>query len=550
MKYSGFTAALIATIFLILITPPVYAASDDPYEMLGSTPTYRISEVTEDVGYGYSRETPVNVGYGVKGERYYLSQLRGPNGQKVTYNRIGSSGEIKSKNPNAPMGVAVLDSYEVSYEGIETPIRLYINMYDYDGVPPAPAGFTFGEPLQSSLPTSALGSLTVNTVIDPEVQAIRIKFSQYSRKGTFEAKYKPLLDKLNLFPEKRDAFIDAIINEPAIINSDKKMAVILGEENLDEYLAYKERLQERTFLSELEPSLKTADQLTEKQRDALIDTMYEERIKSENNAEQGKTTSSITNKSLARMDRIYEAYAKAVGSTLSASQAEQFIEYVNAQRSALDDMSKQTESLLRYSHMQLIMQAWKYGDLFDKLDLSPDKTDELKELLLEPRMNASMNRNSGNAATPGKEQTEEHKERIAELLGMDNYAIYLGYEERAHERSIIKSFLYSLRTANKLTESQKESLTDAMYEARIKTEKESCRPDPDTGLTDSGSESANEDRLYEAYAVSADAILSASQTGFFKIYLSDYREYMSYITDFAARQRAKATQTGIVDSGS
>ena len=47
--------------------------------------------------------------------------------------------------PNGLFGpAALLDQYEVTYEGLARPVLLYLNMYD-PGEARAPAGFTFAE---------------------------------------------------------------------------------------------------------------------------------------------------------------------------------------------------------------------------------------------------------------------------------------------------------------------------------------------------------------------------------------------------------------------
>ena len=73
-------------------------------------------------------------------ERRFLNALLGPNGETVTYVRKGSCCAFKS--PNGFNGVGLLDRYEVTYDGFETPVILFINMYDY-GELKAPVGFIY-----------------------------------------------------------------------------------------------------------------------------------------------------------------------------------------------------------------------------------------------------------------------------------------------------------------------------------------------------------------------------------------------------------------------
>lgn len=97
---------------------------------------------SSDATYGYSESNPIMVGEkngGPKDERRFLDALRGPGGQRVTYKRLGSC--CLFKTPNALIGDAVLlDRFEVTYEGLATPVILYLDMYDYEQ-PKLPVGF-------------------------------------------------------------------------------------------------------------------------------------------------------------------------------------------------------------------------------------------------------------------------------------------------------------------------------------------------------------------------------------------------------------------------
>ncbi|GHG89513.1 hypothetical protein [Comamonas sp. JC664] len=90
-------------------------------------------------GYGYSEEDPIHVGGGVDGELEYLEHLRGPQGQKVRYERRGSCCFFESKE--SPFGSGMLDVYDVTYDGLGQPVTLYLNMYERKE-PRAPEGFT------------------------------------------------------------------------------------------------------------------------------------------------------------------------------------------------------------------------------------------------------------------------------------------------------------------------------------------------------------------------------------------------------------------------
>jgi len=104
--------------------------------------TFKIDDYSEDESYGYTQKNPIKVGNldeGPKNERRFLNALAGPNGEKISYYRIGSCCEFNTKN--SPFGVGLLDKYSVTYEGATKEIELYINMYDAD-VLKVPVGFT------------------------------------------------------------------------------------------------------------------------------------------------------------------------------------------------------------------------------------------------------------------------------------------------------------------------------------------------------------------------------------------------------------------------
>lgn len=119
---------------------------------LSSPPELEIPGATavgqsEDSTYGYTKENPVKVGGsdlrdGPKRERAYLNSLRGPSGQRVKYQRLGSCCHFET--PNGLMGGGLLDMYELTYDGLTKSVTIYINFYD-PGSPLAPVGFTVGK---------------------------------------------------------------------------------------------------------------------------------------------------------------------------------------------------------------------------------------------------------------------------------------------------------------------------------------------------------------------------------------------------------------------
>lgn len=94
-----------------------------------------------DETYGYSEKNAIKVGgfeQGPKNERDYLNSLTGPNGEPVFFKRKGSCCDFKTSN--SPLGIGLLDMYNVWYAGKNDTVLLYINMYD-KGKLKAPKGF-------------------------------------------------------------------------------------------------------------------------------------------------------------------------------------------------------------------------------------------------------------------------------------------------------------------------------------------------------------------------------------------------------------------------
>jgi hypothetical protein len=86
-----------------------------------------------DDAFAYSEAKPVKIGggFGEGAERTYrfLNSLSGPNGEPVRYDRVGTCCSFKT--PNSPFGdEALLEVFEVTYDGIEQPKHLYFNWYD------------------------------------------------------------------------------------------------------------------------------------------------------------------------------------------------------------------------------------------------------------------------------------------------------------------------------------------------------------------------------------------------------------------------------------
>jgi hypothetical protein len=107
-------------------------------------PFFDVREIAPKANYGLSEKNPVKVGgvmeqEGPINQRRYLSSLAGPNGEVLSFHRRGSCCPYPSDN--AFGSHALLDVYEVTYEGLDKPILIYISLYDYETLY-IPRGFT------------------------------------------------------------------------------------------------------------------------------------------------------------------------------------------------------------------------------------------------------------------------------------------------------------------------------------------------------------------------------------------------------------------------
>ncbi|HSY48806.1 MAG TPA: 2-dehydro-3-deoxyphosphooctonate aldolase [Thermoanaerobaculia bacterium] len=92
----------------------------------------KLSQASTDPSYAFSEHAPVLVGggFGAGSDRtyQYLNSLRGPGGELVKYDRVGTCCSFKSAN--SPFGgEALLEVYQLSIPGVGTK-RIYFNWYE------------------------------------------------------------------------------------------------------------------------------------------------------------------------------------------------------------------------------------------------------------------------------------------------------------------------------------------------------------------------------------------------------------------------------------
>lgn len=93
--------------------------------------------------YGYKMDYPINLGfenekYSPKNITYFFNAITGPNGEKITYEKIDSCCPFPTKKSS--VGAGTLDIYQITVEGSEKKIILYLNIYE-KGKVVCPKGF-------------------------------------------------------------------------------------------------------------------------------------------------------------------------------------------------------------------------------------------------------------------------------------------------------------------------------------------------------------------------------------------------------------------------
>lgn len=118
-----------------------------PMPALSKEKTFVITEISSDKNYGYDQDYPINLGFmpaqaaEINVKRYF-GALSGPNGEKLTYNKVDTCCPFPS--PKNDMGAGLLDIYEVTWPGVDKPKRIYINLYERGKIM-APKGFGIRE---------------------------------------------------------------------------------------------------------------------------------------------------------------------------------------------------------------------------------------------------------------------------------------------------------------------------------------------------------------------------------------------------------------------
>jgi hypothetical protein len=185
----------------------------------------------------------------------------------------------------------------------------------------------------------------------------------------------------------------------------------------------------------------------------------------------------------------------------------------------------------------------QYADIFKELNLSPEKLDKLKDLIVEfqtafseVNLDAySANTDEEKAALRKKADSiyNDNQSKLKELLGDADYQKYFDYKERYYAINNASGFMNSLGQDEQITDDQKKQLIEIMYKEEKKVYSE-IGYDPNKTLEFSSDvksgkaagRSKNMEKIFTASVEDAKAILTSSQLEKFKNYLTDYREKM------------------------
>lgn len=104
-----------------------------PTLRLNNNNAFVVTQYSKDKRYGYNKDYPINVFYqntrndSINQQRF-LNALVGPKGETITFKKLQSCCPFPSKKTD--MGAGFLDVYELSWQGLKTPITLYFNIYE------------------------------------------------------------------------------------------------------------------------------------------------------------------------------------------------------------------------------------------------------------------------------------------------------------------------------------------------------------------------------------------------------------------------------------
>ena len=182
----------------------------------------------------------------------------------------------------------------------------------------------------------------------------------------------------------------------------------------------------------------------------------------------------------------------------------------------------------------------RYAPFFNTLNLSPEKLDKFKELLIDEEM-ASKEYSVEIMEVPdrgkqivsivrSKDPGDEYQIKISELLGGDEYAQYQEFKAREGEAYWVSNFNDILKSDEKLTDDQQmdliyamrdnaENIRESMVNTRTDSNSSSEMTEEDIELNNRRTES-----IHEGYIDAANGILTESQVDQLSSYLKGLRD--------------------------
>jgi hypothetical protein len=136
-----------------------------------------------------------------------------------------------------------------------------------------------------------------------------------------------------------------------------------------------------------------------------------------------------------------------------------------------------------------------YGSLFEEMNLSPEKIEQVKEMMADHQMtgmellaraqDASLTEEERlNLRKQLEELPAQNDTEFAAMLGEENFETYTDYKDRSQERSMIQMLSQNLSFDDTLTGDQKKSLLESMYNNRQDTYSQQNYDPGDVDITD------------------------------------------------------------------
>ncbi len=144
LKFSLFTILLLVFSSCGSIKSTIKNIDDTALRPAIKDKHFIITEYSTDKKYGYNKDFPINLGF--ENEKVsqinielFFNALLGENKEKLTYNKLESCCPFPTKRNT--IGAGSLDVYEITFEGKEKKIKLYINIFERGKVL-CPKGFS------------------------------------------------------------------------------------------------------------------------------------------------------------------------------------------------------------------------------------------------------------------------------------------------------------------------------------------------------------------------------------------------------------------------